>query len=64
MTTFKLSASRGANAPSRASSGTAEARLPGQVVATIERMTEPVQQPLEEQLEEIGTQLAWVRDYL
>src|SRR5918911_1190447 len=45
MTTFKLSASRGANAPSRASSGTAEARLPGQVVATIERMTE-----LEEEL--------------
>jgi len=27
-------------------------------------MTEQTQQPLEQQLEEIGTQLAWVRDYL
>jgi len=27
-------------------------------------MSEPTQQPLEHQLEEIGTQLIWVRDYL
>jgi hypothetical protein len=27
-------------------------------------VTKPNQQPLEQQLEEIGTQLAWVRDYL
>jgi hypothetical protein len=27
-------------------------------------MTEQAHQPLEQQLEEIGTQLAWVRDYL
>ena len=33
-------------------------------LATIELMTESTQQPLEHQLEEIGTQLAWVRDYL
>jgi hypothetical protein len=32
--------------------------------ATIEPMPEQTQQPLEQQLEEIGTQLAWVRDYL
>ena len=33
-------------------------------LATIELMTESTQQPLEHQLEDIGTQLAWVRDYL
>ena len=33
-------------------------------VATIKPVSEPTQQPLEHQLEEIGTQLAWVRDYL
>jgi len=33
-------------------------------LATIGLMTESTQQPLEHQLEEIGTQLAWVRDYL
>jgi hypothetical protein len=32
--------------------------------ATIELVSESTQQPLEHQLEEIGTQLAWVRDYL
>jgi hypothetical protein len=31
---------------------------------SISSMTEQTQQPLEQQLEEIGTQLAWVRDYL
>jgi hypothetical protein len=31
---------------------------------TIIPMTEAAQEPLEQQLEEIGTQLAWVRDYL
>jgi len=35
----------------------------GAPLATIEQMSEPTQ-PLEHQLEEIGTQLAWVRDYL
>jgi hypothetical protein len=30
---------------------------------TIESMTEPAA-PLDQQLEEIGAQLAWVRDYL
>jgi len=34
------------------------------VAASISSMTEQTQQPLEQQLEEIGTQLAWVRDYL
>jgi hypothetical protein len=34
------------------------------LLATIAPMTEPAQQPLEHQLEEIGTQLTWVRDYL
>ena len=33
-------------------------------VASINPMSEATQQPLEQQLEEIGTQLAWVRDYL
>jgi hypothetical protein len=28
------------------------------------RMAEQTAQPLEQQLEEIGTRLAWVRDYL
>jgi len=32
--------------------------------ASITSMSEATQQPLEQQLEEIGTQLAWVRDYL
>jgi hypothetical protein len=32
--------------------------------ASISSMTESAQQPLEQQLEEIGAQLAWVRDYL
>ena len=32
--------------------------------ATIDPMTETTDAPLEQQLEEIGTQLAWVRDYL
>ncbi len=32
--------------------------------ATIEQMAETTDAPLEQQLEEIGTQLAWVRDYL
>ena len=32
-------------------------------VASIESVTE-TDAPLEQQLEEIGTQLAWVRDYL
>jgi hypothetical protein len=32
--------------------------------ASITSMGEATQQPLEQQLEEIGTQLAWVRDYL
>jgi hypothetical protein len=36
----------------------------GCTVASISPMTEPTHQPLEHQLEEIGTQLAWVRDYL
>jgi len=27
-------------------------------------MADAVDQPLDQQLEEIGTQLAWVRDYL
>ena len=31
---------------------------------SISSMTEQTQQPLEQLLEEIGTQLAWVRDYL
>jgi hypothetical protein len=31
---------------------------------TIAAMTEPLDIPLQEQLEEIRTQLAWVRDYL
>jgi hypothetical protein len=33
-------------------------------VATIGRMAEEHAQPLEQQLEEIGSRLAWVRDYL
>jgi hypothetical protein len=33
-------------------------------LATIVRVTEESAQPLEQQLEEIRTQLAWVRDYL
>jgi hypothetical protein len=33
-------------------------------LATIGRVTEESAQPLEQQLEEIRTQLAWVRDYL
>ena len=38
----------------------------GQEVQKVPRgvMSEATQQPLEQQLEEIGTQLAWVRDYL
>ena len=32
--------------------------------ATIDPMAEITDAPLEQQLEEIGTQLAWVRDYL
>jgi hypothetical protein len=32
--------------------------------ATLARMAEAADQPLDQQLEEIGTQLAWVRDYL
>jgi hypothetical protein len=32
-------------------------------IARIERVTDAAV-PLEQQLEEIGTQLAWVRDYL
>ena len=31
---------------------------------TINPMSEAAHEPLEQQLEEIGTQLAWVRDYL
>jgi hypothetical protein len=34
--------------------------LPG----SIDAMAEAAQQPLERELEEIGAQLAWVRDYL
>jgi hypothetical protein len=33
-------------------------------VARISDVAEPTTQPLEQQLEEIGTRLAWVRDYL
>jgi hypothetical protein len=36
----------------------------GPGAATIVPMTEPLDIPLPEQLEEIRTQLAWVRDYL
>jgi hypothetical protein len=36
----------------------------GGTVASITSMNEATQQPLQHQLEEIGTQLAWVRDYL
>jgi hypothetical protein len=32
--------------------------------ATIDPMAEITDAPLDQQLEEIGTQLAWVRDYL
>jgi hypothetical protein len=32
--------------------------------ATIDAVAEQPQQTLEQQLEEIGAQLAWVRDYL
>jgi hypothetical protein len=32
--------------------------------ATLDRMADAVEAPLDQQLEEIGTQLAWVRDYL
>ena len=35
-----------------------------QRLATIAEMAEEQAQPLEQQLEEIGAQLAWVRDYL
>jgi hypothetical protein len=34
------------------------------LVGSITSMAEQTQQPLEQQLEEIGAQLAWVRDYL
>jgi hypothetical protein len=34
------------------------------VLATIGRVSQPVQQPLSDQLQEIGAQLDWVRDYL
>lgn len=37
---------------------------PSSLLATIDPVSEPTQQPLEHQLEEIGTQLTWVRDYL
>jgi hypothetical protein len=37
----------------------------GGLVATIVRMADQTQsQPLDQQLQEIGAQLAWVRDYL
>ena len=32
--------------------------------ARLDAMAEAPEQPLDQQLEEIGTQLAWVRDYL
>jgi len=38
--------------------------VPYKRAATIEGVAEQPQQPLEQQLEEIGAQLAWVRDYL
>jgi hypothetical protein len=38
--------------------------LPTDASARLVAMAEAQAQPLEQQLEEIGTQLAWVRDYL
>jgi hypothetical protein len=42
----------------------AEPRSRATTLATIDFVTEESAQPLEQQLEEIRTQLAWVRDYL
>jgi hypothetical protein len=37
---------------------------PGTCLATIRRVAEEHAQSLDEQLKEIGSRLAWVRDYL
>jgi hypothetical protein len=50
--------------PKRHAPGPSRRRARTSSLATIVRVTEESAQPLEQQLEEIRTQLAWVRDYL